>query len=73
MGLGRWDSICTRDHRRTPVVEPLARANPTSSTAEIAVYPSQVYAITAPLSWENVGWAGFEPATSASRTGLRPC
>jgi hypothetical protein len=44
-----------------------------STTAEIATYPRQVYAITWPLSRENVGWAGFEPATSASRTDLQPC
>jgi hypothetical protein len=30
--------------------------------------PGRVCTITGPLSRENVGWAGFEPATSASRT-----
>jgi len=38
----------------------------------IAIYPARVCTITGPLSWGNVGWAGFEPATSASRTGLDP-
>jgi hypothetical protein len=52
---------------------PLMSCYTTSGTAEMATYPRGVYPITGPLSRANVGWAGFEPATSASRTGLQPC